>query len=82
MRPEKAKDRVGDITDSEADFFWLCGEGNNDGSKPTSASRYCVTSHVLNREYYYDDAILTSVSMYYLWFMPQTYVYVSYVDVI
>ena len=26
--------------------------------------------------------ILTSVIMYYLWFMPQAYVYVSYVDVI
>ena len=46
---------MGDITDSEADFFWLCGEGNNDGSKQTSASSYGVTSHVLNREYFYDD---------------------------
>ena len=31
--------------------FWLYGEGNNDGSKQTSASSCCVRSHGPKREY-------------------------------
>ena len=62
-------------TDGEGGFFWLYEEGNNDGSKQTSASSCCVRSKGLKREYTTTTTtILTSLSMYFLWFMPQTYV--------
>ena len=47
-------------TDSQGGFFfWLYEEGNNDGSKQTSASSRCVRSNGLKREHTTMTTILT-----------------------